>query len=149
MAHVDDRVIWPWRAQDYPAYAELRCRVKPRREPKQGLIILHHHLFHRPRLLSSSNPSSDHRSINHQYSQPSAHPCNIFGKLHRTISGMPGLTSAAGLIGLLDEPDQLLRCYALQKLDGLVDQFWPEIADSVSKMCVEISSALEVFLSGE
>lgn len=47
---------------------------------------------------------------------------------------MPGLTSAAGLIGLLDEPDQQLRCYALQKLDELVNQFWPEIADSVSKM---------------
>lgn len=54
---------------------------------------------------------------------------------------MPGLTSAAGLIGLLDEPDQQLRCYALQKLDELVNQFWPEIADSVSKMCVEASSA--------
>jgi hypothetical protein len=54
---------------------------------------------------------------------------------------MPGLSSAAGLIGLLDEPDQQLRCYALQKLDELVNQFWPEIADSVSKMFVETSSA--------
>lgn len=52
---------------------------------------------------------------------------------------MPGLTSAAGLIGLLDESDKQLRCYALEKLDELVNQFWPEIADSVSKMCVEIS----------
>ncbi|KAI5851178.1 armadillo-type protein [Morchella snyderi] len=47
---------------------------------------------------------------------------------------MPGLSSAAGLIGLLDEPDQQLRCYALQKLDELVNQFWPEIAESVSKI---------------
>ncbi|PWW75040.1 26S proteasome regulatory complex, non-ATPase subcomplex, Rpn2/Psmd1 subunit [Tuber magnatum] len=47
---------------------------------------------------------------------------------------MPGLTSASGLIGLLDEPDQQLKCYALQNLDKLVDQFWAEIADSVSKI---------------
>ena len=50
---------------------------------------------------------------------------------------MPGLTSASGLIGLLDEPDQQLKCYALQNLDKLVDQFWAEIADSVSKMFVK------------
>ena len=49
---------------------------------------------------------------------------------------MPGLTSAAGLIGLLDEPDQHLRCFALQQLDNYVHQFWAEIADEVSKMCV-------------
>lgn len=47
---------------------------------------------------------------------------------------MPGLTSAAGLIGLLDEPDQQLRSYALQKLDDTVDQFWAEIADDISKI---------------
>ncbi|KAL7274550.1 proteasome regulatory particle base subunit [Rhizina undulata] len=47
---------------------------------------------------------------------------------------MPGLHSAAGLIGLLDEPDKQLKCYALQNLDQLVDQFWPEIADNVSKI---------------
>ena len=47
---------------------------------------------------------------------------------------MSGLTSAAGLIGLLDEPDQQLRCYALQQLDSYVHEFWPEIADQVSKM---------------
>ncbi|CCX33138.1 armadillo-type protein [Pyronema domesticum] len=47
---------------------------------------------------------------------------------------MPGLTSAAGLIGLLDEPDTDLRNYALQQLDVYVHQFWPEIADEVSKI---------------
>jgi len=49
---------------------------------------------------------------------------------------MPGLTSAAGLIGLLDEPDEHLRSFALLQLDKHVHQFWPEIADEVSKMCV-------------
>lgn len=49
---------------------------------------------------------------------------------------MPGLTSASGVIGLLDEPDQGLQAYALQQLDHLVDQFWAEIADKASKMYV-------------
>jgi hypothetical protein len=50
------------------------------------------------------------------------------------ISSMPGLTSAAGLIGLLDEPDQQLRSHALKHLNEYVDQFWAEIADEVPKM---------------
>lgn len=60
---------------------------------------------------------------------------------------MPGLTSAAGLIGLLDEPDEQLKCYALQNLNKLVDQFWAEIADSVPKMFVGIRFSLNVVLS--
>ncbi|KAJ3341759.1 proteasome regulatory particle base subunit [Gonapodya sp. JEL0774] len=44
------------------------------------------------------------------------------------------LTSAAGLLALLDEPEQELRVYSLQKLNGLVDQFWAETADAVSKI---------------
>ncbi|KXS20828.1 26S proteasome regulatory complex, non-ATPase subcomplex, Rpn2/Psmd1 subunit [Gonapodya prolifera JEL478] len=44
------------------------------------------------------------------------------------------LTSAAGLLALLDEPEQELRVYSLQKLNLLVDQFWAETADSVSKI---------------
>lgn len=47
---------------------------------------------------------------------------------------MPGLTSAAGLIGLLDEPDETLRSYALKQLDTYVHQFWAEIAENVSKI---------------
>ncbi|KAF9914367.1 proteasome regulatory particle base subunit [Lobosporangium transversale] len=47
---------------------------------------------------------------------------------------MVGLTSAAGVIALLDEQDDDLKVYALQKLNGLVDQFWAEISDSVSKI---------------
>lgn len=47
---------------------------------------------------------------------------------------MPGLNSAAGLLGLLQEPDDQLRCFALQKLDQNVDQFWAQIADSVPMM---------------
>lgn len=39
-----------------------------------------------------------------------------------------------GVIALLDEPNVLLKEFALQKLNEIVDEFWPEIADSVEKM---------------
>ncbi|KAI9885441.1 MAG: Protoheme IX farnesyltransferase, mitochondrial [Watsoniomyces obsoletus] len=44
---------------------------------------------------------------------------------------MVGLTSAAGLVGLLAEPDAQLRTYALRRLNDEVDLLWPEVADSV------------------
>ena len=39
-----------------------------------------------------------------------------------------------GIIALLDESEEDLKIYALQKLNTLVDQFWAEISDAVSKM---------------
>ncbi|KAI8818052.1 armadillo-type protein [Fimicolochytrium jonesii] len=47
---------------------------------------------------------------------------------------MVALTSAAGVISLLDENEDELKVYALKKLDGIVDQFWAEISDAVSKI---------------
>ncbi|XP_022093769.1 26S proteasome non-ATPase regulatory subunit 1-like [Acanthaster planci] len=44
------------------------------------------------------------------------------------------LTSAGGVISLLDEPDTKLKIFALEKLNLLVDDFWAEIADSVEKI---------------
>ncbi|KAJ8325860.1 proteasome regulatory particle base subunit [Batrachochytrium dendrobatidis] len=44
------------------------------------------------------------------------------------------LTSAAGILSLLDEPQDELKAYALSKLDSLVDLFWAEVSDSVSKI---------------
>lgn len=44
------------------------------------------------------------------------------------------ITSAAGVVTLLDEPEPELQSYALTKLNELVDSFWAEIADSVSKI---------------
>jgi 26S proteasome regulatory subunit N2 len=35
---------------------------------------------------------------------------------------------------LLDEREEELKVYALKQLDLIVDQFWAEISDSVSKM---------------
>lgn len=50
---------------------------------------------------------------------------------------MVGLTSAAGLLGFLAEPDPQLKTYALEKLNEEVDILWPEIADNIGPMSVQ------------
>ena len=40
----------------------------------------------------------------------------------------------AGIISLLDEPTPALKIYALQKLNTIVNEFWPEISDVIDKM---------------
>ncbi|KAI9796755.1 MAG: proteasome regulatory particle base subunit [Piccolia ochrophora] len=47
---------------------------------------------------------------------------------------MVGLTSAAGLVGFLAEPEPELRVYALRRLNEEVDLLWTEIADSVGQI---------------
>lgn len=44
------------------------------------------------------------------------------------------ITSAAGIIALLDEPMPELKIFALRKLDNIVDEFWPEISESIEKI---------------
>lgn len=44
------------------------------------------------------------------------------------------ITSAAGIISLLDEPMPELKVFALKKLDNIVDEFWPEISEAVEKI---------------
>uniref|UniRef100_A0A336MJX1 26S proteasome non-ATPase regulatory subunit 1 n=1 Tax=Culicoides sonorensis TaxID=179676 RepID=A0A336MJX1_CULSO len=44
------------------------------------------------------------------------------------------ITSAAGIISLLDEPLSDLKVFALKKLDSIVDEFWPEISEAVEKI---------------
>ncbi|KAJ3403731.1 proteasome regulatory particle base subunit, partial [Chytridiales sp. JEL 0842] len=60
---------------------------------------------------------------------------------------MPHLTSAAGVLSLLDEPSNDLKMYALKQLDAIVNDFWAEIADSVSK--IEVLYEDESFKSRE
>lgn len=63
--------------------------------------------------------------------------------LHSSSSNtapMVGLVSAAGLIGLLDEPNDEIKCYALKQLDSLVNQLWAEVADHISKLWVDYFS---------
>lgn len=43
---------------------------------------------------------------------------------------------SAGIIALLDEPMPEMKIFALRKLDTIVDEFWPEISESIEKMCV-------------
>jgi 26S proteasome regulatory subunit N2 len=43
--------------------------------------------------------------------------------------------AAAGLVGMLEEEDDALKAFALTKLDAVVDQFWAEVAESLTKMC--------------
>jgi 26S proteasome regulatory subunit N2 len=47
---------------------------------------------------------------------------------------MVGLTSAAGVVGFLSEPDPSLRSFALHRLNENIDLLWPEVAGSVSQM---------------
>ncbi|OAL56887.1 26S proteasome regulatory complex, non-ATPase subcomplex, Rpn2/Psmd1 subunit [Pyrenochaeta sp. DS3sAY3a] len=47
---------------------------------------------------------------------------------------MVGLTSAAGVVGFLSEPDPALRAFALQRLNDEIDLLWPEVAGSVSQI---------------
>ncbi|KAI8338087.1 armadillo-type protein [Chlamydoabsidia padenii] len=47
---------------------------------------------------------------------------------------MAALTSASGVVALLDEQQPELKVYALQQLNTLVNQFWAEISDSVAKI---------------
>ncbi|XP_033761218.1 26S proteasome non-ATPase regulatory subunit 1-like [Pecten maximus] len=44
------------------------------------------------------------------------------------------ITSAAGVISLLDEPEPQLKVFALEKLDKIVDVFWAEISEAVDKI---------------
>lgn len=53
------------------------------------------------------------------------------------------ITSAAGIISLLDEPISELKEFALKRLDNIVDQFWPEISESIEK--IEILHEDKVF----
>lgn len=44
------------------------------------------------------------------------------------------LNSAGGVIALLEDNNKLIKQYALQKLDEIVDQFWTEISEVVEKI---------------
>ena len=47
---------------------------------------------------------------------------------------MVGLTSAAGVVGFLAEPDLDLKVFALKKLDEQIDWLWTEVAGSVGEI---------------
>jgi hypothetical protein len=47
---------------------------------------------------------------------------------------MVGLTSAAGLVGFLAEPDPALQSFALHTLNEHIDLLWPEVSASLGQM---------------
>lgn len=57
-------------------------------------------------------------------------------KIDNSLVTMAGLTSASSFISLLSDPEPEVQMHALSKLDKHVDQFWPEIADSIERMFV-------------
>lgn len=57
------------------------------------------------------------------------------------------ITSAAGIISLLDEPIPEVKEFALKRLDTIVDEFWPEISESIEK--IEILHEDKVFSQHE
>jgi hypothetical protein len=44
------------------------------------------------------------------------------------------LTSAAGVLALLSEPDKAIRQHALAALNPLVPQFWAQISENLTEM---------------
>lgn len=44
------------------------------------------------------------------------------------------LTSAAGVISLLDDPMMELKEFSLKKLNDIVDDFWPEVSEAIQKI---------------
>lgn len=47
---------------------------------------------------------------------------------------LPHLSSALGLLSLLDDPERELQQHALTQIDQCVDTFWPEIATNIPKI---------------
>lgn len=50
------------------------------------------------------------------------------------VQSVMNITSAAGIISLLDENQTELRVFALKKLDSIVNEFWPEISEAIEKI---------------
>jgi 26S proteasome regulatory subunit N2 len=44
---------------------------------------------------------------------------------------MPPISSSTGLLAMLEEDENELKAFALQKLDGCVADFWAEISESL------------------
>lgn len=71
--------------------------------------------------------------LHHHHSDDKMHNVHF---VDRTVTNHYCLlnSSTAGIIALLDEQQHELKSYALKKLDQVVNEFWPEIADYITKM---------------
>ncbi|KAM7310207.1 26S proteasome non-ATPase regulatory subunit 1 [Ixodes scapularis] len=50
------------------------------------------------------------------------------------VQSVMNITSAAGIISLLDENQTELKVFALKKLDNIVNEFWAEISEAIEKI---------------
>lgn len=50
------------------------------------------------------------------------------------VQSTMNITSAAGIISLLDENQTELKVFALKKLDNIVNEFWAEISEAIEKI---------------
>jgi 26S proteasome regulatory subunit N2 len=55
---------------------------------------------------------------------------------------MPALTSAAGLVGFLSEPDPTLQAFALERLNEEIDSVWTEVTGSIGQMYVSYDTTI-------
>jgi len=60
---------------------------------------------------------------------------------------MVGLTSAAGLVGFLSEPDPALQAFALERLNEEIDGVWTEVSGSIGLMYVTIAACATLLRS--
>jgi len=60
---------------------------------------------------------------------------------------MVGLTSAAGLVGFLSEPDPALQAFALETLNDEIESVWTEVSGSIGQMYVRIIHANGLHIS--
>ncbi len=49
---------------------------------------------------------------------------------------MGGLTSAAGVVGYLSEPDPAIQAFALERLNEHIESVWTEVSGSIGIMYV-------------
>ena len=52
--------------------------------------------------------------------------------MKKGAQAQPTLTSAQGLIALLDEDDDRLRAYALKQLDAVISELWFEVSSAIA-----------------
>jgi len=50
------------------------------------------------------------------------------------MGGSTGLTSVSGILALLEEDHDEIKEHSLQRLNDVIDEFWPEISDSIGKI---------------
>lgn len=89
-------------------------------------------------------PSSNLGFLNPQFRNPQTKPNQYSWSKPSSINGLGFLksqpmpetmvSSAGGLLAMLNESHPLLKQHALYNLNNLVDRFWPEISTSVPIM---------------